>query len=380
MTPEAEEEPADVEPEFATAYMSQPEDEPTLAAGVTSLFATTGDDQTRDDDDFFASDEAPDDKRETASVDREPDEAEEDLSFLPARRSVFGDWPEERPNLLGPTGAAVGAGAMAAEGDRIRFGSDLVGGMPPPRRPWQRFWQWANEDDRRTLALFAVLGGLTVLFGYLGFAVGSSIQGGGGNGGEIPALATQSEGTATIPCGDPTVLEQGRDATLTFDSPRLSDYELVGVNVRANSPDASRQAVDAVLQPGKKVLFTARTAPGPAGRTDEYRLTVTFRRAEERVISDCAVHVKAPSGTGTGASTPAPTATVAVQATTPPQPTSPPAATPTPRPPTATPPPPTATPVPPTNTPALCTPTPQPTPIGATPLPFPTFTPVPGPC
>jgi hypothetical protein len=409
MTPEEEEPPLAMMPEEDEALvLEEPVGMPVLLRQADDDYAddrpayasSFDDDGTEEDDEpiFAASARNDEDADEYAAAD-EPDDADdldedgetapeededEDLSFLPARRAVFGEWGgDDRPNLLGPTGAAVGAGAMAP--DRIRFGSDVVGGMPPPRRPWSRMAGWFGDNEARKTLLFAVLGGLTVLFAYLGFVLGSSIESGGGNGGEIPALTGRPEGTAEIPCGtEPTVLNQGSDATLTFDSPRLNGYELVGVNVRPGSPDASRQNVDAVVQPGKKVVFTAGVVPGSAGRTDDYRLTVTFRRDEDRIVSECAVQVKspgtAPSGTAAPSGQATPSPTVAVQATTPPQPTSPPAPTPVPVAPTATAVPPTATPVPPTATPALCTPTPQPTPIGATPLPFPTFTPVPGPC
>jgi hypothetical protein len=305
---------------------------------------------------------------------------DQDMSFLPVREAFEALDAEQRSpqepddNTAIVPGALATAGAVAAsqEGDpgRIRFSGDVVFGMPPPRRPWQLVAAWFDDDEKRKTVLFTLLGAMTVGFAYLGFVLGSSIQGGGGDGGEIPAVPTR---TANV-CGEtPTTLDQGSRATLTFDQRSLPDYQISAVSVRGVSANASQQAVSANAQQGLSVQFEALPAPGPAGRTDEYKLLITFKKGDQTTIAECTVFVKAPMATATPTAVPA-TATPAPTATRTPAPvvpTSPPVVQPPPPPP-----PPTATPMP-----ALCTPTPAPPPVATSPpIPFPTFTPVPVPC
>jgi hypothetical protein len=345
---------------------------------------------------------APEGEEET--FEETEDEAEEivagqeDASFLPVREEGWQEGtspaatqpPDEEqdeqekalvPGRLAMTGTAATAVPSRPAGDpnRIRFSSDVVYGLPPPRRPWDRFAAIAGDGDRRRTMLLVVLGVLTLAFAYLGFVIGSSIEGGGDASDQIAALPTRAAGVREIACGTaPITLDQGSRATLTFDSQPLSGYQVSGVSVEGVSPNAVPRSVEARAQEGLSVLFEALPATGPAGRTDEYRLLVTFSRGEETTVSECRVLVKAP---GTLAS-PSPTVATSPTATptrTPPpavQATSPPVIQPTPRPPTAT--------VVPTR--ALCTPVPQPTQsVGGTPVifptpPFPTNTPAPVPC
>jgi hypothetical protein len=307
-------------------------------------------------------------------------EEDRDESFLPVREAFEAlnseqgqpGQPDDDKALIPGALAASSAMAASQRGDpgRIRFSGDVVFGMPPPRRPWQRAAAWFNDDEKRKTLLFTLLGAMTVGFAYLGFVLGSSIEGGGGSGGEIPAVPTRAANV----CGEtPTTLDQGSRATLTFDARSLPDYQISAVSVRGVSANASQQAVTASAQPGLSVQFEALPAPGPAGRTDEYKLLITFARGDQTTIAECTVFVKAPTATATPTTVPA-TATPAPTATRTPAPvvpTSPPVIQPT-----MPPPQPTAT-----STPALCTPTPAPPPIATSPpIPFPTFTPIPVPC
>jgi DNA-directed RNA polymerase specialized sigma24 family protein len=303
-----------------------------------------------------------------------------------------GPGEEEEPGVLTPVGAAAGAGAARAStepGERIRFGGGAYG-LGPPDRPRGRFSRLFSDDDgRRRLLPLIVMAGLTLLFAYLGFVVGTSIEG-GGSAGAVAPLPTQPSGAREIACGTgPISLDQGSSAVLTFDSQSLSGYQISNIGVRGVSATAVPQSIDARPQQGLSIRFEAQAIPGSAGRTDEYSLVVTFSKGEERTVSECTVRVRAPGTAVPATSTPVTQASPVANTptSTPVPPTQPPAATSTPVPPTpvpatATPVLATATPVPPTNTPqALCTATPLPTSTGTPiPNPFPTFTPVVGPC
>ena len=75
----------------------------------------------------------------------------------------------------------------------------------------------------------------------------------------------------------------------------LAGYTIANVTVRAVSAGASAQAIDARVQEGLTVAFEALPLPGAAGRTDEYRLSVLFRRGSDQSTADCTVLVRAPS-------------------------------------------------------------------------------------
>jgi hypothetical protein len=199
----------------------------------------------------------------------------------------------------------------------------------------------------------------------------------------VAPLPTQTSGAREIACGTgPISLDQGSSAVLTFDSQSLSGYQISNIGVRGVSSTAIPQSIDARPQQGLSIRFEAQPIPGSAGRTDEYSLVVTFSKGEERTVSECTVRVRAPGTAVPATSTPVTQASPVANTPTPTPvpPTQPPAATSTPLPPTAVPA--TSTPVPPTSTPpALCTATPLPTATGTPiPNPFPTFTPVVGPC
>jgi hypothetical protein len=273
-------------------------------------------------------------------------------------------------------GSAAGAGAGA-----------LGGGGTPPNSPFARPTTAGEGGDKKKYLVYVALAAATGVALYLGLAVGSSLQSGGGGGSSNADLPTRTPGQAELACPGPVNVNQGQRVTLKFAS--IGDGYRIDKDpgVRPVSPAATVSQVSAVAQEGNTVLFTAATVPNSAGRTDEFQLTATFSNGGDKKQEQCTVRVAGPAGSPTPAAVsptvPAgsPTSTaVPPTATRVPvvQPTAVPTAVPTQAPPTATPDPSTPTPSVPTPVPTaggtLISPTQVPT---AVPTPGPSPTPLP---
>jgi DNA-directed RNA polymerase specialized sigma24 family protein len=287
--------------------------------------------------------------------------------------------PEEAGVALVPASATAVA---TVPGASLPVDRGVGGGFPPRRPPVAQGGRWFDRRGPRRLLTIAAVLLVSAIAGYIGIAVGDSLQGGGssvsGTGGPLP---TRSPGIRQVACGTaPINMDQGSRADLTFDAAALPNYQIANVAVRPVSIGTSALAVDAKAQQGLSVLFEALPVGGPPGQIDEYDLAVTFARGEERTLAQCRIRVAAvgPTATATPAPTqtptprPLPTFTPVVVAT-PTATPEPPTPTPTLEPPTATPTPtatstPTATGTPPTSTPTVTgtpptsTPTPTATP------------------
>ena len=207
--------------------------------------------------------------------------------------------------------------------------------------------------------ILVVVVAVTLIASLLGVVVGAVLDD-GGSADVIAPLPTGTPGVGVLACSGAATIEQGSRTTLTFEQSMLPGFSIKSVAVRAISANASDQSIDASV--GElAIVIDALTLPGPAGRTDEYRLDVEFTRDAERVQSECTLRVRAPAVTVTATASVTPTET-------PPPPT----ATATAViivPSTPVPPAPTSTPVPPTETPTI-------TPLPGTPTPAPTSTPI----
>ena len=321
---------------------------------------------------------------EGATEPEEPPEAEK-------RVAAYGG-PGPGTRELAAAGVGASAAAVVLPREQVR-GS---GGRPPADRPPAR-GGLGGEGGRKRIFVFTVIGATTLAAIYLGVAFGDSIRGGGDVPSVVvPPLPTRAAGVREVACSTaPISIEQGSRATLTFDAQPLPGFEVAGVNVRAITPGASPQSVEATAQRGLSVLFEAFPVQAGTGRVDEYLLTVTFSRGSERTVSECVVLVtpaiaaptvivptQPPPPPTVATQPPPPTATAIIIATVPPTlPPLLPTATPTEPPPPETPTPttvPTFTATPSTRTPTptfTLTPLPSPTPTPGTPTPSPTPTP-----
>lgn len=201
---------------------------------------------------------------------------------------------------------------------------------PPPHGPWVVFLAWYRGQEPKRLWLMVAGLGAVLLALYIGVALGDSIETNGSSARAVAPLPTKLPEAQELLCGTgPITVDQGASYTLSFDAKTLPGFKTRSVTVTSVSAQASVDNVSARAQEGVSVLFEARRVPGSAGRIDEYRLTVTFEKADERSASICQVLVRGPE----------PTATPAPTSTTPPSPTPPPlpTATPTSAAPTSTP-------------------------------------------
>lgn len=249
--------------------------------------------------------------------------------------------------------------------ERIRFERDPFlreMGAGAPRRPWSRLKGWFEDRGPGRVSLTVLFIAALLLAVYLGLALGDSIESGGGSRASagLDALPTTTPGVSEIACGAGVyTIEQGSSYTLSFDSKVLAGYQISNLLIKPVSPNASAQSIEASARPPFAVAVSALVLPESAGRTDEYRLAVTFSKPGDRdVTSECSLLVR-PGSPMAAPSQPSPTPSA--QAT----------ATPTPRSATPTQPAPTA--IPPTTAPTV-TPTRSAT---ATPTPTRTSTPAP---
>jgi hypothetical protein len=163
----------------------------------------------------------------------------------------------------------------------------------------------------------ALLIGITLVAGYVGWAFGDSIQGTSDSGG-LSSLPTRAGGARSLACGSgPVTVDQGSSATLSLDPKALNGYQVSSVAVQPVSSSASLQAVVAKAQGANNVVFDALVVPGQAGPPAEYKLAITLARGNDRVVSDCTVLVRAPGSPAAGQPTAAPAATTPAAASTP---------------------------------------------------------------
>jgi DNA-directed RNA polymerase specialized sigma24 family protein len=334
-----------------------PEDAPALDATIAAPVAD-GMDAGKADEDYepeaappdedaaIVAEYAPEDEEEAL----EPDEGEEEDEGAAEAASAAAGLPVLAGTL------AVDA-AQDSRFDRLRFAGGRIfggrGGGPPPGRPWDRLRDWFGEQGPARLSLFVLLAAAVGLAAYLGLALGNSIENvGGGKATGLAALPTSTPGIRQIVCGSgPSTVDQGSKIRLDFDKDALPGYQIgTNLGIQPVSTNASAQSVEVKAALPLSVEFEARALPGTPGRTDEYRLLVTFTKSGERDIrSECTILVRAPSATVTPAvptGTPSPTPTL----------------TSTPRPAVATAVAPTDTPLPATATPITPTVTPTRTP------------------
>ncbi len=202
-----------------------------------------------------------------------------------------------------------------------------LGGSEPPRPPWQTLIDWFNEERPARFFLVVLLVGLTVLAGYLGLAIGSSIRDGGNETKNVslPVLPTPVPGVREASCGSgPIAVDVGFRTTLNFDTRSLSGQTISELKLRPDSIGANERMVMVRAQQNNSVLFEALGTSG-AGVSDQYKLAVTFTHGKDATVSECTVIVRAPTATPTPTETITPTATpTRTPVRTQPQPTSPP--------------------------------------------------------
>jgi len=132
-----------------------------------------------------------------------------------------------------------------------------------------------------------------------------------------PPRAVRKPGTVGMPVADTDCeivdLDLGTRVTLSFDAEGrvIPGYQITDATVRAVSPSADVASVNATAQQGLTLGLQALPVPGVAGRTDEYRVRVTFAKGNDKAVSDCTLQVHAPlvspTVPGVVAATPAPT-------------------------------------------------------------------------
>jgi hypothetical protein len=162
----------------------------------------------------------------------------------------------------------------------------------------------------------ALLIGITLVAGYVGWAFGDSIEGTSDSG--LSSLPTRAGGARSLACGSgPVTVDQGSSATLSLDPKALNGYQVSSVAVQPVSPSAAPQSVVAKTQGANNVVFDALVVPGQAGPPAEYKLAITLARGNERVVSDCTVLVRAPGSPAAGQPTTAPAAMTPAAGSTP---------------------------------------------------------------
>ena len=205
--------------------------------------------------------------------------------------------PVRRPSPPVAEVSNEGAG-IARSPDRRRL--DLHGrGKPPPRRPWEGLADWLGENGPARLPLMILLVAAMLLAGYLGLAIGDSLEGGSKTSaaGGLLAFPTSQPGVREIACGTgPIDVDQGSPITLSFDADGriIPGFQITDVSVRAASATADPKSINAKAQQGLTMSLLAQPLAGAPGRTDEYRVNVTFAKSGNKAVSECALRVHAP--------------------------------------------------------------------------------------
>jgi hypothetical protein len=210
-----------------------------------------------------------------------------------------------------PVGAAMSSVRTSTE-ERIRIQRDQhlrgVGAGGPPDGPLSRLRGWFDEQGPARVSLTVLFIGAVFLAVYLGLALGDSIEGGdgGSSGGGLAALPTGTPGIKQITCGSGTyTIDQGTPYTLTFDSSALPGFQVSRISVLPVSAGAVAQSIDAKTVQPLTVEVQALRLPSSAGRTDEYKLMVTFSKTGERdVTSECTILARGLAATSTPAASP----------------------------------------------------------------------------
>jgi hypothetical protein len=226
---------------------------------------------------------------------------------------------------------SAGRGADSFPGDRLPSGGGGSSGNPPPRRPWEGLADWLGENGPARLPLVILLVAAMLLAGYLGLAIGDSLEGGSKTSAAIglAALPTSQPGVREIACGTgPIDVDQGSPITLSFDADGriIPGFQITDLNVKAVSAAGDPKSINAKAQQGLTMSLLAQPIAGAPGRTDEYVVNVTFAKSGDKAVSDCSVRVHAPlvaptvapTATSVPTLTPSPTVRAAVV-----QPTSP---------------------------------------------------------
>lgn len=309
-----------------------------VMAASSTLDDASDESETAEDEDFY------DDDDTTREDDEAIAEADEDYAEDESSDEPDADETAEAAAVGGAIGRGVGDGDSRIRFEGARAAGPFGPSGGPPRGPFDKIREWLDEQGPARISLGVLFVGALLLAVYLGLALGDSIEGGDGGGGSANVLPTTTPGVGQIGCGSgPHNIDQGSINTLTFDARALAGYQMTSaVGVRAVSANAAAQAIQATARPPFALEVTAQPLPGPAGRLDEYRITVTFTRSgQQNITSECIVLVRAPAVAATTAA-PA-SATPGVTST----------ATPTVRPATAVPA--SSTPVPPTPVPPSST-------------------------
>jgi cell division septation protein DedD len=254
---------------------------------------------------------------------------------------VYEAEPVDEAPLTAAAPYASGGLLVPRREDRLPPGSDgSVGGIGPPRRPWDRLVEHFRENERWRPLFFVAFAGTVIIAVYLGIALGASIQRGSGSGPRAVVPPTGTAGVPEIGCGEgPISLDQGVSTALAFDESALPGYRITSSEVITVSNLAEAARVSRRIDGPMRLSVEVAPVSVAAARTDEYRLRVIFERNGRQTIAECRLLVRIPAAqpTPTASPTQQPTATSTPR---PAQPTAPPA-TPTPTPtaltPTATP-------------------------------------------
>ncbi len=207
------------------------------------------------------------------------------------RENVFEDEPPEAEPVAPPerpVGAAAGAATEVA----------ASASEPPVTRRYvsdetfmERVRSWFDFGAHPISWPYAALGIVTVFAIYLGIAVGSALQGGGGDAGAVP-LRTTPGAVNTIDCGAPIVLTQGTSTKISFDAQALNGFTIAGGQVNPISAQATPTGLEATSESPTSIRFTAAAVSSATPRTDEYDLTVNWQRDTDTATSICKVQVK----------------------------------------------------------------------------------------
>jgi DNA-directed RNA polymerase specialized sigma24 family protein len=155
--------------------------------------------------------------------------------------------------------------------------------------------QWL--DSVRRAPVWALGGVMTVVAIYLAIAVGQSIRGGGGDAGAVPLQSTASAGATQtgeiIECGSgPIVLDHGTESVVSFDPRALDGFTIGGLTVTPNSQAASATGLRATAEGTQGIKFQAAKVQSTANRTDQYLLSISWRKGNEIAASQCPVSVR----------------------------------------------------------------------------------------
>ncbi|HEX5368463.1 MAG TPA: hypothetical protein VFY10_03520 [Dehalococcoidia bacterium] len=210
---------------------------------------------------------------------------EDDATVQASGEDVFADEPSEARQAEPPERAAAAGVAASASGPLVtrRYVSDETF--------MDRMRSWFDFGAHPISWPYAALGIVTVFAVYIGIAVGSALQGGGGDAGAVP-LRTTPGVVNSIDCGAPIMLTQGTSTVISFDAQALNGFTIGGGTVKPTSPQATQNGLEATSESPTSIRFTAAAASSATPRSDDYELTVNWQRDTETASSICKVQVK----------------------------------------------------------------------------------------